>query len=83
MVPDLDQQLQQRAEPGRVVADPPPGQQGAVLVDQCNVVMVLGPVDPAEHRHQDPPVLIEGVPVPAHEGLPGPGWSLLRGTRAP
>jgi hypothetical protein len=79
----VGQQLQQRGESGRVVADAALGQQGAILVDQRDVVMVLGPVNPAEHRHRTvPPVLI-------HNDRPGPdvvvtwGWSLLQGTRAP
>jgi len=73
----LDQQLQQRSEPGRVVADPPLGQQSAVLVDQRDVVMVLGPVDSAEHRHQDPPVLVEGAGPGAQKRARTQGWSLL------
>jgi hypothetical protein len=51
-VPGVGQQLQQGGEPGRVVTDSPFDQQGPVLVDQRYVVMVLGPVDPAEHRHR-------------------------------
>jgi hypothetical protein len=82
-VPGLDQQVQQCGEPGRIVVDPTLGHQGAVLVDQRDVVMVLGPVDPAEHRHRSsPPVLVEDD----HPGQgPAMAWgsSLLQVTRAP
>src|SRR5262249_25601998 len=47
----LGQELQQHPVAGRVIADPPFGEQFAGLVDQRNVVMPLGPVDPAEHSH--------------------------------
>jgi hypothetical protein len=75
--------MQQCGEPGRIVVDPTLGHQGAVLVDQRDVVMVLGPVDSAEHRHQDPPVLVEGAGPGAEKSLRARGWSLLQGTRAP
>ena len=57
-----------RAVPGRsehggqfreaicALADPPLGDQRAVAVDQRNVVMALGPVDAAIHRHRCPPL---------------------------
>jgi hypothetical protein len=47
----LGEQGQQPAEPGRVVADPPAGQQLSVPVHQGDVVMIFGPVDPAEYVH--------------------------------
>jgi hypothetical protein len=53
----LGEQSQQGREPGRVVADPAAGQQLAVPVRQGDVVVVLGPVDAAEHIH-DRPVLL-------------------------
>ena len=81
-VAGLGQQLQQRGEPGRVVADPALGQQRAVLVDQGDVVMVLGPVDPAEHRHRRFLSSSSTMTIrPVHSR--GWGWSLLQGTRAP
>jgi hypothetical protein len=46
------EQPQQGGQPGCVVADPPAGQQFAVPVDQGDVVVVLGPVDAAEHFHK-------------------------------
>jgi hypothetical protein len=47
----LGEQGQQLREPGRVVADPAAGQQLAVAVHQGDVVVIFGPVDPAEHIH--------------------------------
>jgi hypothetical protein len=47
----LGEQGQQCREAGRVVADPAAGQQLPVPVHQGNVVVVLGPVDPAVHVH--------------------------------
>ena len=47
----LGEQGQQLREPGRVVADPAAGQQLPVPVRQGDVVVVFGPVDPAEHVH--------------------------------
>jgi hypothetical protein len=43
--------------------------------------MVLGPVDSAEHRHQDPPVLVEGA-GPGAERPPRPGVGACCGARA-
>jgi hypothetical protein len=48
----LGEQAGQRGQPGRVVADPPPRQQLPADVDQGDVVVVFGPVDPAEHLHE-------------------------------
>jgi hypothetical protein len=45
------EQVQQRGEPGRVVADPAAGQQLSVPPRQGNVVVVFGPVDPAVNIH--------------------------------
>ncbi|WP_349345479.1 hypothetical protein [Streptomyces rapamycinicus] len=42
------EQFQQGVKSGAVVTDALLGQLGAVLVDQGDVVVVLGPVDPAE-----------------------------------
>ena len=47
----LGEQAQQRGEPGGVVADAAAGQQLPVPVCQGDVVVVFGPVDPAEHVH--------------------------------
>jgi hypothetical protein len=58
---DLGEQLCQRREPGEVVADPPLRQLPAAVVDDRDVVMTLGPIDPAEDFH----VLCISVP----------GWS--------
>ena len=51
----LGEQLQQPGQAGRVVADPRPGQQLPVAVHQGDVVVVFGPVDPAECVQVDPP----------------------------
>ena len=71
----LGEQGQQPGQPGRVVADPAAGQQVPVPVRQGDVVVVLGPVDPAVH---------------VHGFLRSPRWDLLfalvqaaRGTHAP
>jgi hypothetical protein len=45
------QQVQQRGEPGGVVADPAAGQQLPVTIYQGDVVVILSPVDAAEHVH--------------------------------
>jgi len=47
----LGEQGQQPGQPGGVVADPAAGQQVPVPVDQGDVVVVFGPVDPAVHVH--------------------------------
>ena len=47
----LGEQGQQGGQPGRVVADPAAGQQLPVPVDQGDVVVIFGPVDPAVHIH--------------------------------
>jgi hypothetical protein len=49
------EQFQQPGEPGRVIADPRPGQQPAVPVHDRDVVVVLRPADPAECVQLDPP----------------------------
>ncbi|MGV9351831.1 hypothetical protein ACWDSD_45600, partial [Streptomyces spiralis] len=46
------EQFQKGMESGSVVADAQLGQLGAVLVDQHDVVVVLGPVDAAEDLTQ-------------------------------
>jgi hypothetical protein len=48
----LGEHGQQLGEPGRVVADPPLGHDGAVRGDQRDVVVVFGPVDPASDLHR-------------------------------
>ena len=48
----LGEQGQQFREPGRVVADPAAGQQLAVPVHDGDVVVILGPVDPAVNLHR-------------------------------
>lgn len=53
----LSEHGQQLGEPGRVVADPPLGYNGAIRGDQRDVVMVLGPVDPAGDLHRSVPSL--------------------------
>ena len=45
----LGEQVQQPGQAGRVVADPQPGQQPAVVVHEGDVVVVFRPVDPAEY----------------------------------
>ena len=45
----LGEQVEQGGQAGRVVADPAAGQQLAVPVHQGDVVVILGPVDAAEH----------------------------------
>ena len=47
----LGEQAEQLGQPGRVVADPAAGQQLPVPVHDCDVVVILGPVDPAVHVH--------------------------------
>ena len=47
----LGEQAGQLGQPGRVVADPAAGQQPPVPVHHCDVVVILGPVDPAVHVH--------------------------------
>ena len=51
----LGEQVQQPGQAGRVIADPRPGQQPAVPVDEGDVVVVFGPVDPAEYVQLIPP----------------------------
>jgi hypothetical protein len=46
------EQVQQLREPGRVVADPAAAQQLPVAIHQGDVMVVFGPVDPAEHVHR-------------------------------
>jgi hypothetical protein len=58
-VTGVGEQLQQERESGRVVADASLGDQLAVGVDEGHVVVVLGPVDTAEHcQALDPPFLV-------------------------
>ncbi len=66
----LGQQAQQLGQPGRVVADPAAGQQRAVPVYQGDVVVVLGPVDAAEHihKHSSPCRLGYCLAWPGHAG---------------
>lgn len=44
-------QLDQRRVPGHICTDPGAGEDLALLVHQSDVVMVLGPVDPAGDAH--------------------------------
>jgi hypothetical protein len=48
----LDQHLQQQPQPGGIVADPAFGHQLATVVDHRDVVVILRPVNPAEHRQR-------------------------------
>jgi hypothetical protein len=48
----IGEQAQQDGEPGRVAADAAAGQQLPVGADEGDVVVVLSPVDPAEHIHK-------------------------------
>ncbi len=64
----LGQQPQERSQPGRVLADAAAGQQLAVPACQGDVVVVFGPVDPAEHFRS-------AVRDPSCPQGPGPGWS--------
>jgi len=45
------EQPQQCRQAGRVVADPPAGQQLPVAIHNGDVVVIFGPVDAAEHVH--------------------------------
>jgi hypothetical protein len=74
----LGEQVQQRREPGRVVADPPSGQQLPVPVRQGDVVMVFGPVDPAVNLHGCS-VPLDGFAVRAGLSREGHARSLMEG----
>jgi hypothetical protein len=54
----LSEHGQQLGEPGRVVADPPLGYNGAIRGDQRDVVMVLSPVDSAGDLHRSVPLSV-------------------------
>ena len=58
------QQLTQRGEPGNVVGDPPLRQHRTIRVDDRDVVMMLGPVDPAIHHHPNPSSQLEPFAEP-------------------
>jgi hypothetical protein len=60
--------LQQRGEPGGVVADAAFGHQLALGVDQGDVVMVFGPVDATEHSQDLVPPLMSWPSVPVRGG---------------
>ena len=47
--PELGERLQELAEALYVVADSQLCDHGAVVVDDRNIVVIVGPVDPAEH----------------------------------
>ena len=47
----LGEQGQQLGQPGRVVTDPAAGQRPPVPVNDGDVVVIFGPVDPAIHIH--------------------------------
>jgi len=47
----VGQQRNQGGETGRIVADPPLGDQCSLVVDQGDVVVGLGPIDPTKHPH--------------------------------
>jgi len=49
----VGEQVQQPGQPGRVIADPQPGQQLAVTAGEGDVVVVFGPVDAAEYVQPD------------------------------
>jgi len=71
----LGKQTKQLREPGRVVADAAAGQQLPVPAGQGDVVVVFGPVDPAEHVHT--------LSFPCRRiDAPGPGQA-ARVTHAP
>src|SRR4051812_40778749 len=53
--PVLGDQLHQGGEPAHAPADPRPGDNLAVGVDQGNVMVAFGPVDPTGDRHVLPP----------------------------
>jgi hypothetical protein len=42
-------------QPGVVVADPPPRQLGPPRIDQRHIMVIAGPVDPAQDRSHRPP----------------------------
>jgi hypothetical protein len=61
-VAGLGQQLQQLLVAGQVIPDPPVGQHPALGVDHGDVVVGLGPVNPAEYLHaRGPPWLAAGL----------------------
>jgi hypothetical protein len=73
------EQFHQPGQPGRVVADPQPGQQPAVAVCQSDVVVVLRPVDPAECVQLIPPSCPSSAAVRAGQGRAGHARSLMEG----
>jgi hypothetical protein len=78
----LGQQVEQLLQAGRVVADPGPAQELAVAVDHGDVVVVAGPVDPAEHRHGHLPVLPSDVHIRWSKTCAEARDSLMEGLRA-
>lgn len=51
----LGQEAKQLLQARRVISDPGPPEELPVTVDHGDVVVVAGPVDPAEHLHGHPP----------------------------
>jgi hypothetical protein len=73
----LADQLVQPSDPGQVITDPAPGQDAAILGQDTEVMVSLGPIDPNE-QHRRPPrarlTLIE--PEKTHAAL----MAVLNGT---
>ena len=85
----LGQEFEQLAQTGRRVRDAAVNQQLALVVNQCDVMMVFLPVDPAVDAHESPlPRVIPDV-QPGEtddalmEGLcgPTPDWSFVASAR--
>ena len=62
----LGQQFQQLAKADRAVVDPALEHQDSVIVDHCNVVMALGPIDAAPHPHPMPPLVRPKLGAPRY-----------------
>ena len=52
----LGQHAEQLGEAGHVVTDPQLRQRLALVINQRDVVVIVGPVDPAEHSHPRSPL---------------------------
>lgn len=78
----VSQEVEQLLQAGRVVADPGPAEELAVAVDHGDVVVVAGPVDPAEHLHGRPPILPSDVHIRWSKTCAEARGSLVEGLRA-
>jgi hypothetical protein len=71
-VAGVGEQLQQQPVAAHVVTDAPLGDQPAILVDEGHVVVVLGPVDSAEHAQPRTPLFIVVAAIRAGAGHAAP-----------